>query len=137
MEKNLINNLIPFLVKKGKKSTVEKLIRKGLVFHSVSNEKNFKSSFNQAVTNVQPFIMLKTKRIRGKNSLVPTIITKNHSNFLKYSWLAKGIAKQPESIFSKRFINAIKLNSDKKGWAIEKQKEMHKMAFENIWMRRK
>jgi ribosomal protein S7 len=85
MEKNLINNLVPFLVKKGKKSTVEKLIRKGLVFHSVSNEKNFKSSFNQAVTNVQPFIMLKTKRIRGKNSLVPTIITKNHSNFLKYS----------------------------------------------------
>jgi ribosomal protein S7 len=85
MEKNSINNLIPFLIKKGKKSTVEKLIRKGLTFHSNSKEKSFRSSFNQAVINVQPFIMLKTKRIRGKNSLVPTIITKNHSNFLKYS----------------------------------------------------
>lgn len=137
MEKNSINNLIPFLIKKGKKSTVEKLIRKGLTFHSNSKEKSFRSSFNQAVINVQPFIMLKTKRIRGKNSLVPTIITKNHSNFLKYSWLAKGIKKQSESIFPKRFVNAIKLNSEKKGWAIEKQKEMHKMAFENIWMRRK
>jgi len=137
MEKNSINNLIPFLIKKGKKSTAEKLIRKGLTFHSNSKEKSFRSSFNQAVINVQPFIMLKTKRIRGKNSLVPTIITKNHSNFLKYSWLAKGIKKQSESIFPKRFVNAIKLNSEKKGWAIEKQKEMHKMAFENIWMRRK
>ena len=115
MEKNLLNNLIPFLIKKGKKSTVEKLIRNGLIFQSVSKEKNLKNSFKQAVANVQPFIMLKTKRIRGKNALMPTVITKNHSNFLKYSWLAKGISKQPESTLPKRFINAMELNANKRG----------------------
>jgi ribosomal protein S7 len=79
-----------------------------------------------------PYINLKTTRIRGKNTLMPTLMKKNHSEYLCYSWLYKGALTKKKRSFEENLLTELVEASEKKSYSFKKCQEIYKLAEVNM-----
>ena len=80
--------LLKYLIKKGKKNTLEILFRKGIIFwiKDIQN-KDFNEVLMNAFLNTIPFINVKTKRKGSRNIYIPMKISEKKGDFLASNWI--------------------------------------------------
>ena len=127
----LVAKFVNNLMKRGKRSTAERLFYRALEQIEAKVQKPGLDVFKKAISNVEPVLEVKSRRVGGATYQVPVEIPYRRKQALAMRWLianAKGRAgKSMSEKLALEFTDA----SNNQGGAIKKKEDTHKMAEAN------
>ena len=127
----LLSKFINFIMYDGKKSAAEKLIYKALDQISKKTKEEPIKVFNDAINNIRPTLEVRSRRVGGATYQVPVEVKTKRSQTLALRWLLDATRKRKNKTMSDKLINELMDAYNKKGSAIKKREDTHKMAESN------
>ena len=127
----LVSIFIKSIMRDGKKSTAESILYDAFdIIEKKTNEVPIKI-FEQAVENVKPMIEVKSRRVGGSTYQVPTEIRPSRRTALGIRWIIGFARKRSEKSMANKLAAELLDASNKRGSAIKKKEDTHKMAEAN------
>tara|TARA_Y100000590_G_scaffold64371_1_gene69170 strand:+ start:4535 stop:5002 length:468 start_codon:yes stop_codon:yes gene_type:complete len=126
----VVSKFINSIMYDGKRSTAEKILYTALDKMKSKNEDPLKV-FNSAVNNVRPNLEVRSRRVGGATYQVPVEVKANRSQALALRWLLDASRKRKNKSMSEKLYYEIMDASQKKGSAVKKKEDTHKMAESN------
>ena len=127
----VIAKFINCLMLQGKRSTAEEIVYSALdVIGSRAGGDPVKS-FHEALKNVKPGIEVRSRRVGGATYQVPVEVKTTRSQTLALRWLLEASRKRKNKTMSDKLFNELMDASQKKGAAIKKREDTHRMAESN------
>ena len=127
-----VNMLVNRVMKSGKKSVAYRIVYNTLKEIGESTQKNPVEVFEMALENVMPQVEVKPRRKAGAVQMVPRVlrsVEKGKTTALR--WILAVCAKKSSKSMVSRLKTEILDAYEKKGNAIKKREELHKMAISN------
>ncbi len=119
------------VMKDGKKSLAEKLVYGALdrveKKHSVEGFK----TFTEAMSNVKPYVEVKSVRVGGANYQVPSPVSEKRGDALAIRWIVDAAQKRSGRSMIEKLSEEIFDAANSRGVAIKKREDTHKMAESN------
>ena len=127
----LLAKFINHLMRDGKKSLAEKIIYQAL--ERVKKKHNVEEfeSFNEAVSNVKPYLEVKSVRVGGANYQVPSPVNDERGAALASRWLIEAARKRSGRSMIEKLSDEIFDAANSRGVAVKKREDTHKMAEAN------
>lgn len=127
----LVSKLVNILMRKGKKSTAEKICY--LAFDTVKTKtgNDALKIFKSAVDNVKPMLEVKSRRVGGASYQVPVDIRPNRRLALALRWLTQYAEQRSGKSMQEKLAAEIMDASNNTGGAIKKKEDTHRMAEAN------
>lgn len=127
----LVGRFVGHLMKKGKKSVAEKIVYDAFAeIHKKTNRGGL-NVFEQAIKNVSPLMELKSRRIGGANYQVPVPVIGVKRTTLAMRWIKDAATARKGKRMATRLAEELMEAADKKGNAIKKREDTHRMAEAN------
>ena len=126
----VVSKFINSIMYDGKRSTAEKILYTALDKMKSKNEDPLKV-FNSAVNNVRPNLEVRSRRVGGATYQVPVEVKANRSQALALRWLLDASRKRKNKSMSEKLYYEIMDASQRKGSAVKKKEDTHKMAESN------
>tara|TARA_X000001036_G_scaffold355914_1_gene337819 strand:+ start:50 stop:520 length:471 start_codon:yes stop_codon:yes gene_type:complete len=127
----IISKFINFMMLDGRKSTAEKIVY--TAFDSI--EKKTKEDplkiFNEAINNLRPNLEVVSRRVGGATYQVPVEVNTKRSQTLALRWLLTATRKRKNKTMADKLFNEVMDAYQRKGTAIKKREDTHKMAESN------
>lgn len=119
------------LMVRGQKATAERVIYDALQLAADQVKSKPEEALEQAIKNVAPLLMVKSRRVGGATYQVPTEVGEEQGRALAIKWLiisarARGGKSMKEKLASE-LVDAV----NGRGAAIKKRDDLHKMAEAN------
>ena len=115
----------------GKRSVAEKIIYNALEKIKEKTKQDPIKVFNEAINNVRPNLEVRSRRVGGATYQVPVEVNTNRSQTLALRWLLDASRKRKNKTMSDKLFNELMDAYQKKGSAIKKREDTHKMAESN------
>ena len=127
----ILAKFINFVMYDGKKTTSEKIIYDAL--EKIKNKAKVDpiKIFNEAIDNIRPNLEVRSRRVGGATYQVPQEVKLKRSQTLALRWLLEASRKRKNKTMSDKLFNELMDASQKKGSAIKKREDTHKMAESN------
>jgi small subunit ribosomal protein S7 len=127
----LLAKFINMVMKDGKKSVAEKILYVAL--DSVVQKRGGEplELLETALENVRPQVEVKSRRVGGATYQVPVEVRPNRRNSLAMRWLIDASRKRSEKSMAYRLAGELLDASEKKGAAVKKKDDTHRMAEAN------
>jgi small subunit ribosomal protein S7 len=122
-----INNLL----RKGKKSTAEKILYKAFDIISSRSKEDPLKVFEKAMEQVRPSVEVKSKRVGGATQQVPVEIRSERRTALSIRWLISYAKKRGEKGMDSKLAGELLDASHGRGASVKRREEVHKMAEAN------
>ncbi len=87
--------------------------------------------FRLAIENIKPMLEVKSRRVGGSNYQVPVEVRPERRQALAFRWLIEFARKRPGRSMMDRLAVEIMDAAQKKGSAIKRREDVHKMADAN------
>ena len=87
--------------------------------------------FNTAISNVRPNIEVRSRRVGGATYQVPVEVKSNRSQALALRWILDASRKRKNKTMAEKLSFELLDAYQKKGSAIKKKEDTHKMAESN------
>ena len=127
----VIPKLINSLMYDGKKTIAEKIVYDAINrIKSKVKEEPIKV-FNEAINNIKPTVEVRSRRVGGATYQVPVEVKSKRSQALALRWLIEASRKRKDKRMADKIYNEIYDAYQKKGSAIKKKEDTHKMAESN------
>ena len=127
----LVAKFVKSIMRDGKKSTAEKILYGALnVIEEKAKEGPLKI-FEDAVENARPMIEVKSRRVGGSTSQVPTEVRPSRRTALAIRWIIDFARKRPEKGMSDKLAGELLDASNRRGSSVKKKEDTHKMADAN------
>lgn len=127
----LISIFVNTILKKGKKSTAQKIVYTSMERVKQKAKEDPLKMFEKAVENVRPVLETKSRRVGGATYQVPIEVSLNRSTSLAVRWLIRyardRTGKSMEEKLSAEILDAV----NNRGGAVKKKEDIHKMAESN------
>ena len=127
----VLAKFINFFMYEGKKTTAEKIIYLALDRIKEKTKEDPMKIFNEAINNIRPNLEVRSRRVGGATYQVPVEVKTNRSQTLAMRWLLDATRKRKNKTMSDKLINELMDAYQKKGSAIKKREDTHKMAESN------
>tara|TARA_B100000700_G_scaffold326142_1_gene436826 strand:+ start:527 stop:997 length:471 start_codon:yes stop_codon:yes gene_type:complete len=127
----LLSKFVNFVMFDGKKSTAEKIIYTALEQIKSKTKEDPIKVFNDAVNNIRPNLEVRSRRVGGATYQVPVEVKTKRSQTLALKWLLDAARNRKNKTMSDKLFNELLDASQKKGSAIKKREDTHKMAESN------
>ena len=127
----ILAKFINFVMYDGKKSTAEKIIYAALEKIKEKTKEDPIKVFNDAVNNIRPNLEVRSRRVGGATYQVPQEVKTKRSHTLALRWLLEASRKRKNKTMSDKLFSELMDASQKKGSAIKKREDTHKMAESN------
>ena len=130
----LLAKFMNMIMSHGKKSVAERIIYGAI--DSIS-EKETKDEYKSlellesALENVKPAVEVKSRRVGGATYQVPVEVKNKRAQALAIRWLIDSARKRKDKNMSDRIFNELYDAYEKKGAAVKKREDVHKMAESN------
>jgi len=128
---SVLAKFINFLMYDGKKTTAEKIIYSALDRIKEKTKEDPIKVFNDAVNNIRPNLEVRSRRVGGATYQVPVEVKTKRSQTLALRWLLDATRKRKNKSMSDKLINELMDAYQKKGSAIKKREDTHRMAESN------
>ena len=115
----------------GKKSTAEKIVYTTFDQIKKKTKEDPIKVFNEAINNVRPNLEVRSRRVGGATYQVPVEVKNKRSQTLALRWLLDASRKRKNKTMSDKLFNELMDAYQKKGSAIKKREDTHKMAESN------
>ena len=115
----------------GKKSTAEKIVYGALDFVKEKTKSDPLALFHEALNNVRPQIEVRSRRVGGATYQVPVEVKSKRAQALAIRWLVDSARKRKDKHMADKIFNELYDAYEKKGAAVKKREDVHKMAESN------
>ncbi len=126
-----IAKFINVLMHDGKKSIAEKIMYGALDIIAGRGKSDPVEVFNGALDNVRPVVEVKSRRVGGATYQVPVEVRPTRRNALAMRWLVDAARKRGEKSMTSRLAAELMDAADKRGGAVKKCDDVHRMAEAN------
>ena len=115
----------------GKKSVSERIVYGAFdIVFSKTNKKPI-DFFHKALDNVKPNLEVRSRRVGGATYQVPVEVKNKRAQALAIRWLIDSARKRKDKSMSDKIFNELYDAYEKKGAAVKKKEDVHKMAESN------
>lgn len=127
----ILSKFINILMVNGKKSIAEFIVYSALEKLSHQTKKSVLDVFEIILENVRPTVEVKSRRVGGSTYQVPVEVRPVRRNTLAMKWIINAARKRKDhSMFMRLFQEFLDI-LEKKGAAIKKKDEVHRIAEAN------
>ena len=127
----VLAKFINFVMYDGKKSTAVKIIYNALEQIKNKTKEDPIKIFNDAINNIRPNLEVRSRRVGGATYQVPVEVKTKRSQTLALRWLLDASRKRKNKSMSEKLFNELMDAYQRKGSAIKKREDTHKMAESN------
>ena len=127
----IIPKLINSIMYDGKKTVAEKIIYEAIDKIKTKSKDEPLNVFNEAINNIKPTVEVRSRRVGGATYQVPVEVKSKRSQALALRWLIDASRKRKDKKMSDKLFNEIFDAYQKRGSAIKKKEDTHKMAEAN------
>ena len=127
----IIPKLINSLMYDGKKTIAEKIIYDAIDKIKSKTKDEPLSIFNEAINNLKPTVEVRSRRVGGATYQVPVEVKSKRAQALAIRWLVDSARKRKDKHMSDKIFNELYDAYEKKGSAVKKREDVHKMAESN------
>ena len=127
----IIPKLINSIMYDGKKTIAEKIIYDAIEKIKSKSKDEPLNVFNDAINNIRPTVEVRSRRVGGATYQVPVEVKSKRSQALALRWLVDASRKRKDKKMSDKIFNEIYDAYQKRGSAIKKKEDTHKMAESN------
>jgi len=127
----VLAKFINFIMYDGRKDTAEKIIYSTLNKIKEKTKNDPIKIFNEAIENIRPNLEVRSRRVGGATYQVPVEVRSKRSQTLALRWLLEATRKRKNKTMSDKLFNELMDASQKKGAAIKKREDTHRMAESN------
>jgi len=122
---------INFVMYDGKKTAAEKVIYSALDQIKEKTKEDPIKVFNEAISNIRPTLEVRSRRVGGATYQVPVEVKTKRSQTLALRWLLSATRKRKSKAMALNLFQELMDAYQKKGSAIKKREDTHKMAESN------
>ena len=116
----------------GKKSIAEKIIYGALeIIDERRSDEDPLEIFNEALENVKPVVEVKSRLVGGATYQVPVEVRASRRTALAMRWVVEQARNRSEKSMTQRLAGELLDASDKRGGAVKKSEDVHRMAEAN------
>ena len=127
----VLAKFINFVMYDGKKAAAEKLIYNALKRLGEKTKEDPIKVFNDAINNIRPNLEVRSRRVGGATYQVPVEVKTKRSQTLALRWLLEASRKRKNKSMSDKLFNELMYAYQRKGSAMKKREDTHKMAESN------
>ena len=127
----VISKFINSIMYDGKRSTAERILYTALDKIKETKKEDPLKVFNTAISNVRPNIEVRSRRVGGATYQVPVEVKSKRAQALAIRWLVDSARKRKDKHMSDKISNELFDAFEKKGSAVKKREDVHKMAESN------
>ena len=127
----VVSKFINSIMYDGKRSTAEKILYDALDKIKSKNNEDPLKIFNAAISNVKPNLECRSRRVGGATYQVPVEVKSKRAQALAIRWLVDSARKRKDKHMSDKIFNELYDAYEKKGAAVKKREDVHKMAESN------
>jgi len=131
-DSELVAKLVSTVMGDGKKSLAERIVYAAI---DKSNEGSDTvdplESVTRAVENAKPRVEVKSRRVGGATYQVPVEVKSKRAQALAIRWLVESARKRKDKHMADKIFNELYDAYEKKGAAVKKREDVHKMAESN------
>ena len=127
----IVPKLINSIMYDGKKVVAQKIIYEAIEKIKSKTKDEPINIFHEAINNIKPTVEVKSRRVGGATYQVPTEVKSKRAQTLAIRWLVEASRKRKNKYMSDEIFNEIYDAYEKKGLAVKKKEDVHKMAESN------
>jgi small subunit ribosomal protein S7 len=127
----LVSRFINGLMRRGKKSTAQRIFYNALEVIGQRSKDDPLKVFHQAMDNVKPLIEVKSRRVGGATYQVPVEVRYDRRISLAIRWIIGFSKARGEKSMETKLAGELMDASQNKGGSIKKREDTHKMAEAN------
>ena len=127
----VLAKFINFVMYDGKKTVAEKIIYSALDKIKEKTKADPIKVFNDAINNIRPNLEVRSRRVGGATYQVPVEVKAKRSQTLALRWLLDATRKRKNKTMSDKLFNELMDASQRKGSAMKKKEDTHRMAESN------
>ena len=127
----IIPKLINSIMFDGKKTVAEKIVYDAINKIKSKSKEDPLNIFNEAINNIKPTVEVRSRRVGGATYQVPVEVKSKRSQALALRWLIDASRKRKDKKMSDKIFNELYDAYEKKGLAVKKREDVHKMAESN------
>lgn len=127
----LVANFINGLMRRGKKSTAEKIFYQALDLIEKRIKKPGLEVFEKAVEEIKPVLEIKSRRVGGATYQIPVEVRGNRRLSLAIRWIVSYSKQRNEKNMVEKLAAELIAAFNKEGGAMKKREDTHKMAEAN------
>lgn len=126
-----VAQLINKVMKKGKKSTAQRIVYSAFDIAKEKTKKEPLEIFKKAVENVSPLLEVKPKRIGGATYQVPMEVRQERKLALALRWIIGSADSKKGKPMAEKLAEELMAAANNEGNAMKKKNDMHRMAEAN------
>jgi small subunit ribosomal protein S7 len=115
----------------GNKTAAEKIIYTAFKQIKDKTKEDPIKIFNDAINNIRPNLEVRSRRVGGATYQVPVEVKIKRSQTLALRWLLAATRKRKNKTMSDKLFNELMDASQRKGAAMKKREDTHRMAESN------
>jgi len=127
----VLSKFINFIMYDGKKTASEKIIYDALEKIKNKTKEDPIKIFDEAIGNIRPNLEVRSRRVGGATYQVPQEVKTKRSQTLALRWLLEASRKRKNKTMSDKLFNELMDASQRRGAAIKKREDTHRMAESN------
>ena len=127
----ILAKFINFIMYDGKKTAAEKIIYTAFKQIKDKTKEDPIKIFNDAINNIRPNLEVRSRRVGGATYQVPVEVKTKRSHTLALRWLLEATRKRKNKTMSDKLFNELMDASQRKGAAMKKREDTHRMAESN------
>ena len=127
----ILSKFINFIMYDGKKTAAEKIIYTAFKQIKDKTKEDPIKVFNDAINNIRPNLEVRSRRVGGATYQVPVEVKIKRSHTLALRWLLEATRKRKNKTMSDKLFNELMDASQRKGAAMKKREDTHRMAESN------
>jgi small subunit ribosomal protein S7 len=127
----IIPKLINSIMYDGKKSVASKIVYEAIEKIKSKTKDEPINVFNEAINNIRPTVEVRSRRVGGATYQVPVEVKTKRAQALALRWLVDASRKRKDKHMADKIFNEIFDAYERKGLAVKKKEDVHKMAESN------
>ena len=127
----IIPKLINSIMYDGKKGVASKIVYEAIDKIKSKTKEEPINVFNEAINNIRPTVEVRSRRVGGATYQVPVEVKTKRAQALALRWLVDASRKRKDKHMSDKIFNEIYDAYERKGSAVKKKEDVHKMAESN------
>jgi len=127
----IIPKLINSIMYDGKKSVASKIVYEAIEKIKSKTKEEPINVFNEAINNIRPTVEVRSRRVGGATYQVPVEVKTKRAQALALRWLVDASRKRKDKHMADKIFNEIFDAYERKGFAVKKKEDVHKMAESN------
>lgn len=127
----VLTKFVNALMLDGKKAVAEAVVYDAIDALAQVSKRDGIEAFLEAISNVKPFIEVKSRRVGGATYQVPVEVRGERAQQLSIKWIIAAARKRGEKTMMDRLAGELNDVLNNRGSAMKKREETHKMAEAN------